>query len=111
MAKARACSNFDDRRLSRAVKPRTFLNANESKREITRGLMDNSGQAANDQDSIEQLCQKCGATFSAFLHEMADQNAKVVCPNCQQNPDCSPRKAGEKQEECEPEHSAIQKPN
>ena len=33
-------------------------------------------------DSIEALCHHCGRTFSAFLHEMADQNAKVVCPDC-----------------------------
>ena len=32
---------------------------------------------------IDLLCNHCGQTFSAFLHEMADQNAKVTaCPNC-----------------------------
>ncbi len=41
-------------------------------------------------DSIEALCNLCGKTFSAFLHEMADQNAKVVCPECRENPDCKP---------------------
>jgi hypothetical protein len=47
-------------------------------------------------DSIELLCNHCGQTFSAFLHEMADQNAKVVCPNCRDNnKDCRPTKAGE----------------
>jgi DNA-directed RNA polymerase subunit RPC12/RpoP len=40
-------------------------------------------------DSIELLCHQCGQTFSAFLHEMADQNAKVVCPNCKANLDCN----------------------
>lgn len=40
-------------------------------------------------DSIEALCHRCGQTFSTFLHEMADQNAKVVCPNCQDGRDCT----------------------
>ena len=40
-------------------------------------------------DSIELLCHQCGQTFSAFLHQMADQNAQVVCPNCQANVDCN----------------------
>jgi DNA-directed RNA polymerase subunit RPC12/RpoP len=39
-------------------------------------------------DSIELLCHQCGQTFSAFLHEMADKNAQVVCPNCRANRDC-----------------------
>ncbi len=30
------------------------------------------------------LCNHCGQTFSAFLHEMAEKNAKVVCPNCRE---------------------------
>ena len=42
-------------------------------------------------DSIEHLCNQCGQTFSAFLHEMADQNAKVVCPDCRVG-DCRPAK-------------------
>jgi len=34
-------------------------------------------------DEIDMLCEECGQTFSAFLHEMADQNAKVAtCPKC-----------------------------
>ena len=44
-------------------------------------------------DSIELLCNHCGQTFSAFLHQMADKNAKVVCPNCRETPDCKPAKA------------------
>jgi uncharacterized Zn finger protein len=33
-------------------------------------------------DSIDRLCD-CGETFSEFLHEMAEQNAKVAtCPKC-----------------------------
>ncbi len=39
-------------------------------------------------DSIELLCNRCGKTFSTFLHQMADQNAKVVCPECAANPEC-----------------------
>jgi hypothetical protein len=42
-------------------------------------------------DSIELLCNQCGLTFSAFLHQMADQNAKVVCPTCREG-DCKPAK-------------------
>jgi DNA-directed RNA polymerase subunit RPC12/RpoP len=33
-------------------------------------------------DQIDLLCEHCGQTLSAFLHEMAEKNAKVVCPNC-----------------------------
>jgi uncharacterized Zn finger protein len=34
-------------------------------------------------DSIDQLCENCGETFSEFLHEIAEQNAKVAtCPKC-----------------------------
>jgi DNA-directed RNA polymerase subunit RPC12/RpoP len=40
-------------------------------------------------DEIDMLCQECGKTFSAFLHQMADKNAKVVCPNCRQSADCA----------------------
>lgn len=43
-------------------------------------------------DSIDRLCENCGQTFSAFLHEMAEQNEKVVCPNCRANRDCKPVK-------------------
>jgi len=43
-------------------------------------------------DSIELLCNHCGQTFSAFLHQMAEQNEKVVCPSCREG-DCRPAKA------------------
>jgi hypothetical protein len=43
-------------------------------------------------ETIDLLCDHCGQTFSAFLHEMADQNAKVVCPKCRKG-DCRPAKA------------------
>jgi uncharacterized Zn finger protein len=34
-------------------------------------------------DSIDRLCEACGETFSEFLHEMAEKNAKVAtCPKC-----------------------------
>ncbi len=39
-------------------------------------------------DSIEALCNLCGKAFSVFLHQMADQNAKVVCPDCLAGIDC-----------------------
>jgi len=48
------------------------------------------GNVSND--SIELLCNHCGQTFSAFLHQMADKNAKVVCPNCRKSSDCRPAK-------------------
>jgi len=53
----------------------------------------NMNDANVSNDSIELLCNSCGKTFSAFLHEMADQNAKVVCPDCRESPDCKPAKA------------------
>jgi hypothetical protein len=33
-------------------------------------------------DQIDLLCEHCGQALSVFLHEMAEKNAKVVCPNC-----------------------------
>ena len=44
-------------------------------------------------ETVDALCEHCGKTFSAFLHEMAEKNAKVVCPNCREG-DCRPAKAG-----------------
>jgi uncharacterized Zn finger protein len=45
-------------------------------------------------DSIDLLCKNCGQTFSDFLHEMADKNAKVTtCPNCGKIHEFSPPKA------------------
>ncbi|MGA2201336.1 MAG: hypothetical protein ABSG40_05175 [Terriglobales bacterium] len=34
------------------------------------------------EEKVDLLCADCGQAFSAFLHEMADHNAKVVCPSC-----------------------------
>jgi DNA-directed RNA polymerase subunit RPC12/RpoP len=34
------------------------------------------------QETTDVLCIGCGETFSAFLKDMADHNAKVVCPKC-----------------------------
>jgi hypothetical protein len=53
----------------------------------------NMNNADVSNDSIERLCNSCGKTFSTFLHEMADQNAKVVCPDCRKSADCRPAKA------------------
>jgi DNA-directed RNA polymerase subunit RPC12/RpoP len=33
-------------------------------------------------EQIDLLCPHCSQTFSTFLQEMADKNAKVVCPHC-----------------------------
>ena len=49
----------------------------------------------NMSDEIDMLCEECGQTFSAFLHEMADKNEKVVCPNCRASRDCNSPKAAE----------------
>jgi Zn finger protein HypA/HybF involved in hydrogenase expression len=46
-------------------------------------------------DEIDMLCEKCGQTFSAFLHEMADKNAKLLCPKCRESRDCNSPKAAE----------------
>jgi len=32
--------------------------------------------------TVEVLCPVCGQTFTAFLKDMADKNAEVVCPHC-----------------------------
>jgi hypothetical protein len=42
------------------------------------------------EETIDALCDRCGQAFSAFLHEMADKNSKVVCPTCRENVDCDP---------------------
>jgi DNA-directed RNA polymerase subunit RPC12/RpoP len=42
--------------------------------------------------TIEGLCNRCGKAFSVFLHQMADQNEKVVCPECRETVDCEPVK-------------------
>ena len=34
-------------------------------------------------EKVDLLCDDCGQTFSDFLQEMAEQNAKVAtCPKC-----------------------------
>jgi DNA-directed RNA polymerase subunit RPC12/RpoP len=43
-------------------------------------------------EQTDLLCEHCGQTFSAFLHEMAEKNAKVVCPNCGGSHDSKPPK-------------------
>ena len=35
-----------------------------------------------DQPKITLVCAQCGQAFSAFLRDMAEHNAKVVCPRC-----------------------------
>jgi len=45
-------------------------------------------------EKIDLLCQHCGQAFSAFLHEMAEKNAKVTtCPSCGKSHEFSPPKA------------------
>lgn len=45
-------------------------------------------------ETIDFSCEDCGETFSAFLQEMADQNAKVTaCPKCGKQHPFEPPKA------------------
>jgi ribosomal protein S27AE len=47
-------------------------------------------------DNVDLLCGNCGETFSNFLHEMADQNAKVAtCPKCGKIHQSEPSKTGQ----------------
>jgi uncharacterized Zn finger protein len=42
-------------------------------------------------EKIDVLCDNCGQTFSDFLQQMADQNAKVAtCPKCGKIHEVSP---------------------
>jgi hypothetical protein len=38
-----------------------------------------------DEPTMQVLCKNCGATFTAFLQQMADKNAVVTCPCCGKN--------------------------
>jgi predicted Zn finger-like uncharacterized protein len=38
-------------------------------------------------ERIDLLCPHCNATFATFLKELAEKNAKVVCPSCGQEHD------------------------
>jgi len=31
---------------------------------------------------VNFVCKNCGQAFTAFLRDMAEHNAKVVCPRC-----------------------------
>jgi predicted Zn finger-like uncharacterized protein len=42
---------------------------------------------------IDLLCPHCNATFAAFLRDLAEKNAKVVCPSCGKEHDGKPLKA------------------
>jgi DNA-directed RNA polymerase subunit RPC12/RpoP len=41
-----------------------------------------ASEQKNPEEQIDALCNRCGRTFSTFLHQMEEQNAKVVCPDC-----------------------------
>ena len=45
-------------------------------------------------EKAEISCAHCGAAFSAFLHEIAEHNAQVVCPSCGKAQDGKPLKSG-----------------
>ncbi len=43
-------------------------------------------------EKVDLLCDDCGQTFSDFLQEMAEQNAKVAtCPKCGKIHEFSPK--------------------
>ena len=45
-------------------------------------------------EKVDLLCDDCGQTFSDFLQEMAEQNAKVAtCPKCGKIHEFSPKTA------------------
>ena len=44
-------------------------------------------------DQIDLLCENCGQALSDFLQQMAEKNAKVVCPNCAGSDDHTNEKA------------------
>jgi DNA-directed RNA polymerase subunit RPC12/RpoP len=35
-----------------------------------------------DEPKITLVCAQCGQAFAAFLTDMAEHNAEVVCPRC-----------------------------
>ncbi|MGA3195604.1 MAG: hypothetical protein ABSD39_11440 [Terriglobales bacterium] len=41
-----------------------------------------AGKRKATEDTLDNLCKHCGKTFSAFLHQMEEHNAKVTCPSC-----------------------------
>jgi hypothetical protein len=41
-------------------------------------------------DQIDLWCGHCNQTFSTFLHELAEKNAKVICPKCGEGHDGKP---------------------
>lgn len=34
------------------------------------------------EEKVDIFCKNCGATFSAFLQQMAEHNQRIVCPKC-----------------------------
>ena len=46
-------------------------------------------------ETIDVQCAHCGQAFSAFLHQMADKNAEVVCPKCGKSHDGKPPEAAQ----------------
>ena len=43
-----------------------------------------------NEPTMNVFCEHCGATFSAFLQEMAEKNYKVKCPCCGEHTQYSP---------------------
>ncbi len=47
-----------------------------------------------DAEKVDLLCPDCGYTFSVFLRDMAEHNAKIVCPKCGRAPIAAGQRAG-----------------
>jgi uncharacterized Zn-finger protein len=45
-------------------------------------LMCKGKNHASGNDKVNVLCPNCGKTFSAFMKQIAEHNAKVTCPRC-----------------------------
>jgi hypothetical protein len=42
------------------------------------------------EQAVDVFCKHCGKTFSTFLQQMAEQNAKALCPCCGESAQYSP---------------------
>ena len=40
------------------------------------------------EQTVDAICENCGATFKAFLEQMADKNLRVICPRCAAEEQC-----------------------
>jgi len=45
-------------------------------------------------EKTDLFCPNCGQAFTVFLKEMADHNAKAICPSCGKPVDVQPPNVG-----------------